>query len=309
MSVALIARTQWALDAARLLQKAGVEISLVATHRAEPFYNCGIKEYRKFAADSGIPFIDASKISHDALVAQISGGGSVAISVNWPTILPAEVIGRFRLGMLNAHAGDLPRYRGNACPNWAILNGESHVGLCVHLMQPGQLDSGPVLLRDRLQIGDGTYIGDIYRWLDQRIPSMLSEGAIGLISSKLAPLPQPSDPKLALRCYPRRPEDGRINWTRSAEQIHRLVRASSRPFDGAFAFLADGRRVTIWRADMFAHPGPFCAVPGQVILRENGVPIVSCGEGCLALTELEISGMIAADAIKTVGSSLRARLS
>lgn len=309
MSVALIARTQWGLDAARLLQKAGVEIGLIATHRAEPFYNCGIEEYRKFAAEGGIPFLDASKIAHDALVEQIPEGCSVAISVNWPTILPAELICKFSLGILNAHAGDLPRYRGNACPNWAILNGESHIGLCVHLMQPGQLDSGPILLRDRLEIGNHTYIGDIYRWLDQRIPQMLSQGAIGLISAKLAPVPQPSDPELALRCYPRRPEDGRINWTQAAEQIRRLVRASSRPFDGAFAFLPDGRQVTIWRADIFAHPGPFCAIPGQVMLRENGVPIVSCGQGCLALTELEIPGLDAADAIKSVGSSLRTRLS
>ena len=73
--------------------------------------------------------------------------------------IPNKIINYFNYGILNAHGGDLPRYRGNACQAWAILNGENKIGLCIHKMVGGELDSGDIISRDYLDIGENTKIG------------------------------------------------------------------------------------------------------------------------------------------------------
>ncbi|HUZ31007.1 MAG TPA: formyltransferase family protein [Xanthobacteraceae bacterium] len=308
-AVAVLARTRWGIEAARCLAQSDIPIRLVATARAESFYNCGEAEYAELARDTGAMFVNVSTTSSDDLSAAIRECKcALAISVNWPTVLNSEFIGHFSLGILNAHAGDLPRYRGNACPNWAILNGESRIGLCVHFMEPDALDSGPVVLRDGLCIGAKTYIGDVYDWLDQCIPKLLREAVLGVLRKTVTPIPQQNEQSLALRCYPRRPEDGRIDWNAPAEIVHRLIRATSHPFAGAFAFLENGRRVTIWRASVFNHPGSFCAVPGQFMARVGGCPVVACGEGCLLIEDVTVDGGDRQNDLSDLSKSLRARL-
>ena len=305
-SIAVFARTRWGIDAAKRLIAGGRKIVLVATGKAEDFYQCGLEDYEQFAHDIGATFLDASPTEFAREAA--ASGADVAISVNWPHLLNQEIISAFPLGIINAHAGDLPRYRGNACPNWAILNGEAHIGLCAHLMQADSLDSGPVMVREYFPLTGDTYIGDVYAWLDQRVPAILAAAAEQRLQGASA-TPQPLDPKLALRCYPRRPEDGRIDWRASAETVHRLIRASSRPFSGAFAFLEDGRRITVWSAAIHAHREPFCAVPGHIMLRADSGVVVACGEGCLLLREVEVKGLSGENSSLALRRSLRARLS
>ena len=122
----------------------------------------------------------------------------------------------------------------------------------------------------------------------ERFKSYLEEGSAGL------------------RCYPRRPEDACINWQHPAAHIHRLVRASSRPFAGAFTSLEGNRKVTIWRADILRHDGPFFAVPGQVCYSIGDDPVIATGEELLRLTELTIDGAVGSEtAKKEIMSSLR----
>lgn len=307
--VAILGRTRWLIDAADRLANAGFQIVCVATAKAEAYYNCGPDSFRELARRHGADYLGIVSLSRDDVRARIAAADAeIAVSVNWPTRLNSRTISLFPLGIVNAHCGDLPRYRGNACPNWAILNGEERIGLCAHLMDAEEIDSGPVIARDFLPADGQTYIGDVYRWLDIRIPSLLEEAVRGLVSGNLQPVPQSTDPKLSLRCYPRRPEDSRIDWRQSAEQIHRLVRASSRPFQGAFAFLESGERVTIWRAEPSADLGPFCAIPGQVMFVDRGEPVIACGQGALRLQDVEIAHLSPDDAKAAIGRSLRARL-
>ncbi len=310
MSVAVIGRTRWLLDAAKLLVERNVPIGLVVTAKEEEFYQCRAEEFESFADRIDAPYAFAPKLNDKVGVRILEESGcAVAVSANWPTVLGAAAIGSFPQGILNAHAGDLPRYRGNACPNWAILNGEDRIGLSIHLMEAGALDSGPVVRKDYLAVSDATYIADVYAWLDKQIPQSLTDVAQGIMDGVVVPEPQPTDAALALRCFPRRPEDGKIDWRQSAELVHRLVRASSRPFSGAFCSDEEGRKITIWRADRFEHPGPFLAVPGQVMLRDGDAPVIACGAGCLKLMDVEVDGISdPSDARKSIARSLRARL-
>jgi UDP-4-amino-4-deoxy-L-arabinose formyltransferase/UDP-glucuronic acid dehydrogenase (UDP-4-keto-hexauronic acid decarboxylating) len=308
MKFAALGRTRWLYDAVAAAQARGHRCVLIATAEASPEYAVNESDFERLAKDIGCPFIFDARIETPEHVAVIErSGADIAISVNWPNMLAKAVRDRFPRGVLNAHAGDLPRYRGNACPNWAILNGEPETVATIHEMVD-ELDAGPILLQDRLPLTEQTYIGEIYRWLDAGIPALFARALDGLEAGRLQGRPQPDDPRLSLRCYPRRPEDGLIDWRLPARHIARLVRASSEPFAGAYTFLAE-QRVRIWRAQAGTLPHRWCGAPGQVARRDrqDGTVTVLTGEGVLIVEEIETSrdGRVrAADGIR----SARARL-
>lgn len=311
MRVAILGRSNLLLRTARLLHTQGHEIGLVGTCRAEAFYRTDEAAFEAFADEVGAPFFNDARINSPERVADLRKSHcELAVSINWLTILREAACTAFPRGVLNAHAGDLPRFRGNACPNWAILMGEPHVGLCIHQMEPGESDSGPVFLRDRYPLGTNTYIEDVYGWLERRVPEMFREILERLDRGTIEAIPQPQDPKVALRCYPRRPDDARLSWHTDAETISRLVRASSRPFDGAYCFLEGERRVTVWRASTAVPETPFLAVPGQVLGADaRGYPLIACSDDAIRLLDVEIAGEPGHDAARTaILKSLRNRL-
>ena len=306
MKVAVLGRTRWLLDAARMVAERDHTVALIWTAAGEEFYGVGPADFRTLATALGADFADSPAIAAPEGLARLAAHGcDIALSINWPTLLPAAVLDLFPYGVLNTHAGDLPRFRGNACPNWAILAGEPHVGLCTHRMVP-ELDAGPVVARDRFPLTDATYIGEVYDWLNTRIPMLVADAVDGLASGALIPQPQPDDPAQALRVYPRRPEDGHIDWTASKTQILRLIRASSRPFQGAFTTLEGAAGIIIWRAEAITPASPFLAVPGQVCYRLDQDPVVACGDGLIRLTEVAMAGE--ADPKRVIAASLRNRL-
>jgi methionyl-tRNA formyltransferase len=309
MRVALIGRTSWLLEAGRRIAAAGHVVAVVWTCAAESFYDVKEADFAELARDCSADFVCDVEINSDQAVQRLrSYGCDLAVSVNWLTRLRPKVLGLFPMGVLNAHAGDLPRFRGNACPNWAILANEPHVGLCVHFMVE-ELDAGPILLRDRYPLTSSTYIGDVYDWLNERIPTLLAAGVDALATGTARPEQQPTEPQSELRAYPRRPEDARIDWSRSVERVMALIRASSRPFDGAFAFLEGSRKVTVWRATHARHAGQFLAVPGQVCFRIERDPVVACADGLIRLTDVALEGVGSSEQAKSeIGNSLRNRL-
>ena len=311
MRVAVLGRSNLLLRTARLLHDAGHEIGLVGTCRAEAFYRTDEAAFQALAEEIGAAFFNDARINAPERIADLKRSEcQIGVSVNWLTVLREKACTAFPRGVLNAHAGDLPRFRGNACPNWAILTGEPHVGLCIHRMEPGVLDSGAVFLRDRYPLDADSYIGDVYEWLERRVPEMFLETVERLEQGTIEATPQPTDPRAALRCHPRRPEDARIAWHEDTVSISRLVRASSRPFDGAYSFLEGERRVTVWSASIAEPETPFLAVPGQVLGPDSrGCPLIACSDGAIRLEDIEIAGEPSLDAARTaILKSLRQRL-
>jgi len=302
MKVALIGRTRDLLTTGQMLLNRGHQITLVATARSEAYYNVSELEFESFANSIDALYLNCVNLSEPSQLAVLRNStADVGISINWPYLLPSSVCNCFNYGIVNAHAGDLPRFRGNACPNWAILLNEPSVGLCLHIMQPDSLDSGPILLREYFALTPDTYISDVYEWMARRIPVMFCAVVDDLSANAINPKPQSLNPADWLRCYPRRPEDSRIDWTQHDHSILRLIRASSRPLDGAFSFVENKHKITIWRAELFQHPGKFLAVPGQILIKHEGCPVVACGFGSLLLRDYTVDPM---SSLK----SLRARL-
>jgi len=288
LRVAALGRTAFLHDAILACRDAGHEVVLIGTAPAAPEYTRTEDDFERLAQEIGCPFFCDARINQPRCIELARGSrAEAAISVNWPTLIAPEMLSVFPHGVINAHAGDLPRFRGNACPNWAILMGEERVVLTLHLMTPG-LDDGPILLKRPFPIGPDTYIGDVYRFMGEAIPAMFAEAVSGLEKGTITPVPQPEDSALSLRCFPRRPEDAEIDWGRTAHEIGRLVRASAEPFAGAYSHL-EGERVVIWRARPGELSGPWVGVPGHVatVDRGSGSASVLTGNGVLILEEVE----------------------
>lgn len=289
MKFAALGRTQWLLDSIRLALQKGHKPVLIATCPAAPEYGATEQDFAKLAHELNCPYFCDTNINKPKYAELIrESAAEVAISVNWLTLIGPEIRGAFRYGVINAHAGDLPRFRGNAVVNWAILSGESNVVLTLHQMV-AELDAGPIWLQRQIPITSQTYVGEIFQFLGQNIPTMFLELLNGIADGELHPRTQPDDPKKSLRCFPRLAQDSEIDWHSSAEQVVRLVRASAEPFAGAYTF-CDGEKLIVWRARLGRLSYPYLGTPGQVaeIRRSTGEVAVLTSDGVCVLEEVQI---------------------
>jgi UDP-4-amino-4-deoxy-L-arabinose formyltransferase/UDP-glucuronic acid dehydrogenase (UDP-4-keto-hexauronic acid decarboxylating) len=285
MKVAIIGRTEILYDTAELLMKRGHEITLIVTAKAAPEYTRTEEDFKVLAEHLNAPFVYTARIAETSETIRSLAPVDIAVSINYPGVIPSEVIDLFPFGVLNAHGGDLPRYRGNACQAWAILNGEDRVGLCIHKMVGGELDSGDIITRDYHPLTAESTITDVYCWMVSRTPALFAQALDLLAADPTYVLEhQSQNPADALRCYPRKPEDGVIDWNRSAVEILRLINASTKPYAGAFTY-HNGEKVRIWNARMSVLPCPSCFVPGQVLWKneDGSVAVGTGGSGVLLL--------------------------
>ena len=289
MKVAIIGRTEILYDTAEALLHCGHDLTCILTAKEAPEYTRTRHDFKNLATQHDIPFATGSRIKEHHKFLKNSKA-EIAISINYTGIIPQEVIDLFPLGILNAHGGDLPRYRGNACQAWAILNGERRIGLCIHKMIGGEVDSGDIIMRDYMQIDIDTKITQVWDWMTKRTPGLMVDAVKKLSEEPDYYLEKQSDnPKDTLRCYPRIPNDGCIKWQDSASNIVRLINASNKPYSGAFCYL-QGIKLTIWSAYLADIKRNYCAAPGQIIQFNTDSVIVSCGIGEIEVFEVEYQG-------------------
>ncbi len=292
MRIAIIGRTQVLYDTALLLRKSGYDIICILTAKEAPEYTRTARDFAELAHQWQVPFAQGPRIAeHIEFLREC--GADIGVSINYTGVVPQEVIDLFPLGILNAHGGDLPRYRGNACQAWAILNGESRIGLCIHRMVGGELDSGDIVAREYMNIDSRTKVGQTWRWMTERTPHLMLQAVNALANDpQFLVERQSTNPADALRCYPRTPDDGRIQWDRPALDVLRLINASGRPYAGAFCQMEAGRMV-VWEAELGNMQERFLAVPGQITRIGVDHVEVACREGMVRLTEVELKGEVA----------------
>lgn len=299
-----IGRSRYLYDAIRRLADKGYPFNAIVTEEAYDEYDVKHADFERLAAELGCAFFMTKDVNTEpirALVAQHQV--RVAISANWKYTIASSFLDLFECGVLNFHLGNLPDYKGNATLNWSIINGLAHVNGNIHKMAP-VLDAGDVIARKSIPITPQTYVADLICQAEAEAPALYEQAVARVLAD-----PQACEVKgttRGLRCYPRLPEDGLIDWRQPAEAIGRLVRASSRPYQGAYSFL-NGERVTIWRAAPLVPADPYLAVPGHVIEinAASGHVTVACGSGLLQLQEVERNAELAAPA--TLIRSIRLR--
>jgi len=159
-------------------------------------------------------------------------------------LLPAVLVDLAPLGAINLHPSLLPRYRGRASINWAILRGETELGLSAHVIDEG-MDTGDVVAQRPYRIEQHEDVGDALEKLYPLYEAITAE-VIAAVSCGTLPR-RPQDVTQA-SAFPRRtPDDGLIDWNSSARAVWNLIRAVAAPYPGAFSWVGT-RRLTIWRA-------------------------------------------------------------
>jgi len=153
----------------------------------------------------------------------------------------------------------------------------------------------------------GGYVSEIKDFIRENGPNMFLEAINSIKSDCLITIPQSTDLSLSLRCYPRSPRNGEIDWNQSAIDIDRLVRATSKPFDGAYTFIGLEKMI-VWKAHIIIPQYLFVGVPGQVAERRQGtgevVIVTKSGFIVLEVVETNQGPMKATEVIKTIRTQL-----
>lgn len=165
------------------------------------------------------------------------------ISVNFEQILKRQIINIPKRGCINIHASILPKYRGRAPINWAIINGEKETGVTVHFIEEG-IDTGNIICQEIVEIKETEYVGDVLNKIINIYPKTVLKSIKLLEDKNFIGLKQ----DLSKGSYfgKRKAEDGKIDFEQSGEKILNLIRAVSRPYPGAFLIVED-KKIIIWK--------------------------------------------------------------
>lgn len=294
MKILILGRTEYLYDTAELLS-ADHKVCGIITASAMPEYSRTEEDFKKLAEKIKCPYLFSNTINDDVMDFIKKAGADVCISLNWKTVLKDDVIGLFKHGILNAHFGDLPSYRGNAVINWAILNNESSIAVTIHQMVPGEIDSGAVYKKAYMQLEKDTTIGDIVEFARKNTPQLFLETVNEIEAGTAKPEEQSNLPQKPFRTYPRVPEYSKIDWSKSAKEIDTMVRASTRPYSGAYSYMkvsGEIKKVYIWKTSVETESTENIGEPGHVIKNnpETGVSSVYAGKGIVAIHEAQYEG-------------------
>ncbi len=263
------------------------------------------------AQEAGIPVLLVKNVNQPNAIAWISAKTpDVLLVVGWTQLLNAELLRVPKFTCLGFHASLLPKYRGRAPVNWAIINGETVTGNTMIVLEP-EADTGDIVAQRTIQITDEDNCRTIYQKVGETEIEMLEE-VLPLIEKGTLPR-RKQDDREATVMPKRRPEDGRIDWRRSTREVYNWIRALTEPYPGAFSVL-DGQNVWIWvaRADR-ALTSRNNFKPGDVTQNAEGWPLVATGDGWIRVIEAQreggskLSGRAAAETFLFAGSSFAER--
>lgn len=273
---------EFAAIALQAIVAAGHEVVLVLTQPDRPAGRGMALQpsaVKKVALEHGIEVFQPLTLKDAEAQAKIAAvGAEVMVVAAYGLILPQVVLDLPRYGCINIHGSLLPRWRGAAPIQRALLAGDAETGVCIMQMEAG-LDTGPVLLRGAFPIE----ASDTTATLHDRLAAL---GAT-LVVEALGKLPLPAEPQPAEGVtYAHKIEkaEALIDWSKSAAELDRHIRAFN-PFPGAQA-LFGGQTVKIWQARPIEAEGE----NGTILAIDRSILVVACGKGALAIGELQKAG-------------------
>ena len=251
----------------------GIEVPLVVTHPDMAGENRWFADVSEFAKQAGVRVMTPEREDLGAILPDLVRlEPDFIFSFYYRHLIPVPLLSVARRGALNLHGSLLPRYRGRAPVNWALLRGERETGASLHYMVE-RADAGDLVDQMAVPILATDQACEVARKVAWAAEMVLYRSLPALVAGTAHARPLPILPGEYFGR--RRPEDGRIDWSRSAWEVHNLIRAVAPPFPGAFSDCGGAR---LWIDCARVDPDP-ARHPGPVLYTEQDRLFADCGDG------------------------------
>lgn len=259
------------------LLRQGAKISLIFTHQDSDKEQIWFNSVQELAEQHGIPCLTSSINEPENIEKVRQLGPDFLLSFYYRNMIKQELLEIPTRGALNMHGSLLPKYRGRVPVNWAIINGETESGVSLHYMV-AKPDAGDLVDQQKVSIDFTDTAFDLFNKVTDAAVVVLQRAWPKLVDGSAVRVPL----DLSQGSYfgGRKPEDGRIDWNRSAVEIYNLIRGVTRPYPGAFTEF-NGERVIIWSAWPMAGEGRL----GQIV--SESPPVIGTGQGLLELRSFQ----------------------
>lgn len=287
MRVIFMGTPDFSVGTLEALVQAGHEVVLAVTQPDKPKGRGGKMQYtpvKEKALEYGIPVFQPAKVREPACVEELAGyRADVIVVIAFGQILPRSILELTPYGCINVHASLLPKYRGAAPIQWALIDGETVTGVTTMQMDEG-LDTGDMLLEAEVPIGADETGGSLHDKLAAAGAKLCVETLKALEEGTVTPRKQGESPTQYARMLDK--ELGRIDWSRDAASIERLIRGLN-PWPSAYT-LWEGKTMKIWAAEVLDGDSALpCGAVADVT--KTGFS-VQTGSGLLRILELQIPG-------------------
>jgi methionyl-tRNA formyltransferase len=266
-----------------LLLERGDNVVALFTHEDNPNEKIWFKTPAVAAREKGIPIHTPEKVNTPEWIERVTAlRPDLILSVYYRNMISSKILALPRLGAFNMHGSLLPKYRGRAPINWAILHGEPRLGMTLHRMVKSA-DAGAIVDQDGVDIDPRDTAEQAFRKVMPCARRVLARQIDALLAGTARETPQ--DDAQATYFGGRKPEDGRINWTQTSRQIFNLIRAVTDPYPGAFSDIGAARLMVWWAEPDSPATRGRRGQPGEVL---SITPLViATGDGALELTRTE----------------------
>lgn len=249
--------------------------------RKDSKYNSDFLSLEDFAVKNGIPYLLAEGNDQSKMAAWIrERRPDVVYCFGWSYLLNIELLSIPPLGIIGYHPALLPKNRGRHPIIWALALGLNETGSTFFFMNEGA-DSGDILHQEKVAIEPDDDASTLYQKLTETALEQIPIFTEQLIHHTCKPIPQVGPSNVWRK---RGKADGLIDWRMTAESIHNLIRALTRPYVGAH-FSLRGAEVKVWRSKLMHVEGVQNIEPGKVLAVADNQLVVKCGKGCLMIQE------------------------
>ncbi len=275
---------QFSVPGLQALHQNGYEIALVVTQPDRPRgrgRRITPSPVKQTARDLGYPVIQPTSIKTPDFADQIkSFKPDFQVVIAYGKILPENVLALPRIGTINIHASLLPKLRGAAPIQWAVINGEAETGVCAMRMDKG-MDTGDILLTAKEPIKPDDTAGTLHDRLAAKGATVLIDTLQAYADNTIQPIPQ--DHNLASYAPMLTKDDGLINWNKSAKSLESFIRGVT-PWPGAYTFWGN-KRLKIFKSTPIT--AEISEPPGTVVMGFPDELRVATGEGVLSIQQIQ----------------------
>jgi len=294
MKIVFMGTPEFAVPSLDILVKEGYDVAAVVTQPDKPKgrgKKLAAPPVKEYALEKGIRVLQPEKVRTPEFVDELrSINPDLLVTVAYGKILPADVLDIPMFGCINVHGSLLPKYRGAAPINWAIINGDRVTGITTMYTDIG-MDTGDMLLKSEIEITDDMTAGELHDKLAILGAKVLKDTLTELQNGTLKRIPQSNEEATYAPMIQK--DIGKIDWTKPAREIHNLVRGTN-PWPGAFSSYK-GERIRIWKT-RYSHDENNAATqngicradkPGTIFQIEKDRLRVVTGYGILDILEIQ----------------------